>query len=89
MLHQLYCIYDSATGIYNQPFYTRSKGEALRTVMDTLEDKNCPLYKYAADYTLFELGTFDDTTGMYHTKEPKSVSCLLEFKKSNLEEVVS
>lgn len=80
MLHKIYTVFDSASGFYHKPFFTRSKGEAIRSIMDVLSDKAHDLSKYSADYTLFELGTFDDNTGMYNTHEPKTLGCLIEFK---------
>jgi hypothetical protein len=88
MLHKIYTVFDVASGFYAKPFLVRSKGEAIRAIMDILADEKHELTKYSADYTLFELGTFDDNTGMYNTHVPKSLGCLLEFKSQVSDETV-
>lgn len=80
MLLKIFTVYDAASGIYLKPFFSRSKGEAMRSILDILDDKSHDLSKYSADYTMFDMGTYDDCTGMFNTHEPKSLGCLLEFK---------
>jgi len=58
---KIFSVYDSKIEAYMQPFFMQSKGAALRAFMDTLADKSSVLAKHPEDYTLFEIGEFDDT----------------------------
>lgn len=68
-----YSIYDSKAEAYLRPFYAPSKGLALRSVLAALEDPNHDLRKYPGDFTLFELGEWDDSTGLY-TQHPAHIN---------------
>lgn len=56
-------IFDKAVGAYMQPFFTRSKGEAVRSLTQALGDPKSPFAAVPTDYTLFVLGTWDDSKG--------------------------
>lgn len=83
MIYKVYSIYDSKTEGYLQPFYQQTKGQAVRGFTEVVNDKSSQIGKYPEDYTLFELGDFDDTNckfSIYDT--PKSVGVGIEFVKS-------
>lgn len=80
MIIQVYSVYDSATNAYLQPMYALSKGQILRGITAAVNDPNHDFHKYAADYTLFELGTFDDSSAIFKMlPTPKSLGVLIEF----------
>lgn len=59
----------------------QTKGEAIRGIMECLENKDHPFSKYPQDFTLFELGEYDDQTGkLLSLMTPMSHGVLLEFK---------
>lgn len=60
----MYTVYDTAVGAYLPPFYARAKGEALRNFSTTCNDREHQFFRHAPDYVLFELGEFDDATGL-------------------------
>jgi hypothetical protein len=77
----VFAVYDSKVEAYLSPFYMRTRGEAMRaweaTVMDTKND----FYKYPSDYTLFQLGMYDDSNGRFECLEtPASLGTALEAK---------
>lgn len=83
MKHRLFSIFDSKIGSYMPPFCNRSKGEAIRNVMTVLQDKKSAIGMYPADFTLFELGVFDDETGVTLSHDsPISLGVLVEFLAS-------
>ena len=62
---KIFTIYDSKVSAYViKPFCGQSKGSVLRELADVVNgaDKSSPLAKHPYDYSLFEIGTFDDTT---------------------------
>lgn len=85
MLVKVFTIYDSKAEAYLQPFFMKSKGEAIRAITACVEDSQHNFCKYAEDFTLFEIGTFDDSNAFITVYESKqSLGCLLEFKKSQV-----
>lgn len=59
---KMFTVYDSKAEIYLRPFSMRSTGEAVRGFITTLNDQNTEFAKYPADFTLFEIGEFNETT---------------------------
>jgi len=70
---QVYTVYDKAVNAYMQPFYCRTKGEAIRSFTEACCDKKSNFFKYATDYVLMELGEYDDQTGLFASREPMRI----------------
>ena len=84
MIVKVFGIYDTKAEAYLPPFFMKSKGEAIRAVTAHANDPQHNFCKYAEDFTLFELGSFDDSNGKFellHT--PHSLGVLLEFRKDS------
>lgn len=82
MKMKIFGIYDSKAEAFLNPFFMKSKGEAIRAVSSLVADANHNFCKYAADFTLFELGEFEDNSGNITIHDAKiNLGCLLEFKK--------
>ncbi len=80
MLQKIFTVYDSKAESYSNPVYLNSTGPAVRTFSDSVQDPESPFAKHPADYTLFELGTFDDVTAkMELLPTPKSLFVAIEF----------
>lgn len=62
-MQKIFTVHDSKAQAYLPPFYMRTKGEAIRAFETTVKDTNSQFNKYPHDYTLVELGEFDDNTG--------------------------
>jgi len=60
MILKMFSVYDSKAEAYMQPFFLNSRGLAIRSFTDLANDPKTSVYQYAADFTLFELGEFDD-----------------------------
>lgn len=60
---KIYSIYDKKALAYTNPFYYHQKGQAIRALEDAVNDPQNPLSKHPEDFTLYELGEWDDTTG--------------------------
>lgn len=82
MLVKVFGIYDSKAEAYLPPFFMKSKGEAIRAITAHVSDPQHNFCKYAEDFTLFELGSWDDSTGVFTLlNAPHSLGVLLEFKR--------
>lgn len=70
----VFAVRDSVAGYFNPPFVTRSLGEAERGFTDAVRDPKHPFNAHPEDYELFQLGTYDDGTGMFEVGVPVSVA---------------
>lgn len=67
---QFYSLHDKKTGRYLPPFHCKHVAEATRIVQIELENPKLTLQRFAADYALYLIGSFDDTSGfLYPTAE--------------------
>lgn len=87
MLQKLFAIYDSKAESFTNPVYLNSTGLAVRTFSDSVQDPESQFAKHPADYTLFELGTYDDQTAEFKLlPTPKSLFIAIEFITPTLKE---
>lgn len=63
MINHAYTVRDKAVGAFLPIFFVRSRGEAVRSFSDAVNDPGKPFNKHAGDFDLWYLGTFDDATG--------------------------
>ncbi len=81
MIHQMFTVFDSKAEAYLPPFYMQTRGAAIRAFQDTVNDPNHAFNKHPADYTLFIIGEFDDSTAAFNIHDVrKSCGNALEFK---------
>ena len=81
---KIFTVYDSKAEAYMPPFFMQSTGQAMRTFEDTVRDENHAFAKHPEDYTIFELGTFDDANAsieMHKTSIPLAKAIELCIKK--------
>lgn len=63
MITQMFTIYDAAIAAYQQPFYMRTIGEAIRAFSNVCNDQAHEIGRHPDQFTLFHLGEYDDNTG--------------------------
>lgn len=73
MQMQMFAIFDKASASFSRPFFELTKGLAIRTFTDAVNDANSPFGKYPQDFTLFYLGVFDDQSGELVGSSPDRV----------------
>lgn len=79
MLLKIFSIYDTKAEAYNQPFFMTTIGQATRAFADEANNPNSNLSKHPEDYTLFEIGVFDDEdASVSMLVAPKSLGTALE-----------
>ena len=84
MIIKVFSVYDSKAEVFLPPFYFQNKGEALRAFSDTIQDSNTSLAKHPEDFSLFELGEFDNSNAKYTSLQaPVSLGLAVEFLKSS------
>lgn len=62
MIHNIFTIHDVKASAYLPPFILPKAQMAIRTFSDCVNSPEHQFSKHPADYTLFMLGTFDDST---------------------------
>lgn len=74
-----FTVYDSKVAAYLPPFFMRSVGEAVRSFSDTVNHKESAFNKHPADYVLFQIGSFDDSKGIYEATTHVNLGVAIEF----------
>jgi hypothetical protein len=64
---KMFCIHDSKAEAYMSPFYFKTKAEAIRAFSASCQEPDSNLSKFASDYTLVEIGEFNETTAEINT----------------------
>lgn len=70
----LLATYDKATEMYNDPFFALTLSQSTREFSDVLKNPEHPMAQHPEDYSLFQLGTFNNSTGVLEVQEPKCVA---------------
>ncbi len=78
MKHNLYSIFDTATGLYSRPHAGQADAAAIRDFGSIVQDAEHPIAKHPGDYSLIRLGIFDDTTGKLSNEENTTLQTGLE-----------
>jgi len=80
---KVFTVYDSKAECYLQPFCAVSRGAAIRMFTDSANNEQHQFSKYPADFTLFELGDYDECTAKYTLlPTPVSLGLAIEFKNA-------
>jgi len=70
MKRNVYSVFDHKALGYLQPFFAPNHQVATRHFRTAAQDPQHDFCRYAEDYTLFFLGTFDEEQGLY--EQPQS-----------------
>lgn len=83
MIYKVFTIYDAKAEAYLPPFYFAATGQAIRAFADMANDYDHQVGRHPTDYTLFELGYFDDTDATFEAHDAKiPLGIALEYAKS-------
>lgn len=89
-MFKIFSVYDSKVGAFMNPLFLRSRGEAIRMFDNTVNSGDSFLSKNPEDFTLFELGDWDELSSKFVIHPtPVSVGLAIEFIKSTKFEVSS
>lgn len=79
MNDRIFTVYDSKIEAFMPPFYSRTLQSALRSFTDTCQSADHPFAKHPEDYTLFELGSFNDNNASFDIHDtPISIALAIE-----------
>lgn len=81
MISRVFSVHDQKAVAFLPPFFFGTVGQAVRAISDCVTDPNHSFGNHPEDYTLFEVGSWDDSTGVLTPlDEPKVVVTLLVLK---------
>ena len=82
MKHKVFTIYDSKAEHHFPPQFLQAPGQAIRYFEDEANNPESPIGKHPQDYSLFQIGEFDDDLGLLTPLVPiKSLGVAHEFIK--------
>lgn len=64
MKKPMFSVHDIKAQTFGNPFTSTNQNTAMRDFHAACNDQNSQLYKYPNDFTLYEVGEFDDYTGI-------------------------
>lgn len=79
MILQICAVRDSAVDAYGQPIFVKAIGEAIRSFGDEANRDGSPIKAHPADYELFHIGNYDDSTGTVAAHTPRSLGRGTDF----------
>lgn len=80
MQHHIFSVFDTKADAFLLPFFFATEGQAVRAIKDCVYDRDHMFGRHPADYSLFRLGTFEDSTGSVDLlPTPTVVACLIEL----------
>jgi hypothetical protein len=88
----IYCLYDSKTSAYMQPFFKPDHATAKREFSFAVNDYRSVVAKCPEDFTLFHIGQYNEETGVIDGIPGESLGNAIEYideelaKKINFQE---
>lgn len=79
MKHEIFAVYDSKAAAYLPPFIMHKDEMAIRVFADCINDNGHQFGKNPADYTLFNIGDYDDNNGTVKHQTKISLGNGIEF----------
>jgi hypothetical protein len=67
-MKMLVALYDRATEAYAPVMTVHTRAEAIRSFRQAVNDKTTPMHNNPTDYELYQVGTYDDQTGIVQQK---------------------
>lgn len=76
MILKVFAIHDHKAEAFLQPFFSNSIGNALRAFGDAVNDEKYPFYKHPEDYSVYEIGSYDDSVALLDALVPVKMLAL-------------
>lgn len=86
MIQLMFAVHDVKAEAYLPPFFLHTAGMAKRIFQDCINDEKHQWGRNPSDYTLFQLGAFNDATAsMTLENAPKSLGNGMEYRIENVD----
>lgn len=84
MGHKIFAVYDSKAGAYLPPWTSNNAATASRRFEASLENRESDFARFPADYTLFQIGSWDEEFGVITMDgAPTNLGTALSYTKEN------
>ena len=85
---RIYAIFDNKAEAYMEPFFAMTPGLALRAFADNTNNPQSIFNKHPEDFSLFEIGEFDDQKGeVIPHKTANNLGLAIQYMETKLEAV--
>lgn len=82
---KIFSVHDSKAEAFVQPFYSATTGTAVRSFEQAVNTSDHDFHKFAGDYSLFELGSFDQAKGTFEILDsPINLGLAITYIKDSL-----
>jgi hypothetical protein len=84
MIQIILSVKDTAAQAFGRPMFVPTAALAVRSFRDEVNrsDANNEMFKHPDDFELYELGSFDDSTGLIEPMSPRLVARAKDLKES-------
>ena len=76
----VFAVLDTKAGAFLQPFFSLSRGVAIRQFTQAANDAGHDFCTFAGDFHLFEIGEFDQESGQLVPKPSVDLGTALQFQ---------
>ena len=77
-----FSVFDEKAAVFGSPIFCATRGLAVRSFSDAVNQKDSPLYIHASDYKLYLVGEFDTVNGSFTVvTTPEFMYNALDFKE--------
>lgn len=83
MKQLIFTVFDEKAETFLPPFVVPTKGLAIRAFKDCINSPDHQFGKHPADYTLFHLANFEDSTAQFDVQAKQSLGNGVEFIDPN------
>lgn len=81
-MYKVYNVWDEGVKVFTSSFNAINDGQAKRVVEDDVNRQGHPFNAHTGQFTLFEIGDYDETKGLHIPyKTPIEVVSLIRLKK--------
>lgn len=83
MISRMYSVFDNAVNVFGTPFTVPHVQYAVRYFESLVKDPKSDVSKWPSQFHLFEVGEFDDSTGLITVHQvPVSMGLASQFVRS-------
>lgn len=79
MTNHIFTVFDTAAGMFLEPFVAPSIEFAIRGFRQAVNTPEHQFNVFPEDYTLYHIGEFDPTSGRVLPSDPKSLGIAITF----------
>jgi len=69
----IYAVYDTKAEAFGAPFTLQADGIAVRSFIQACENPESEFNRYPNDFTLYQIGTYDDSNAFIATNKPEEL----------------